>query len=185
MKLFIKNMVSERCKALLKDELEKLHITYNTVDLGVADIAGITAGQQIILNSALEHSGLGIIVDKRRILIEQLKTTIVQLVHYSDDQARSNLSVHLSEKLGYDYTYLANIFSEAEGITLEKFMIAHKIERVKELLFNGDLTLTEIANRLHYSSVSHLSRQFKKVTGITPSIFRSIEGKNRISLENV
>jgi AraC-like DNA-binding protein len=179
-------MVSERCKALVKNELEKLNIKCKAIDLGVVDIVGgITTRQHSSLNRSLEREGLGIIVNKKQILVEMLKATIINRVHYSKAKYRTNLSVYLTKRLGYDYTYLANIFSIAESTTLEKFMIAHKVERAKELLFNGDLTLTEIANRLHYSSVSHLSRQFKKVTGITPSIFRSSKGKNRIGLENV
>lgn len=179
-------MVSERCKALVRNELAKLHIPCNAVDLGVADISGvITDDQRSSLNRVLELSGLHVIVDKKQVLIEKLKTTIIQLIHYSDEEPRSNLSLYLSEKLGYDYTYLANIFSASEGITLEKFMIAHKIERVKELLIYGDLTLTEIADKLHYSSVGHLSNQFKKTTGFTPSLFKKRGSKNRITLENV
>src|SRR5690349_6643875 len=148
MKIFIKNMVSERCKTLVKNELAKLQIQCDAVDLGVAEINGaITDDQQFHLSQALKLSGLEIIIDKKRVLIERLKTTIIQLVHYTEEEPRSNLSTYLSEKLGYDYTYLANIFSAAEGTTLEKFMIAHKIERAKELLVYGDLTLTQIASK--------------------------------------
>ena len=179
-------MVSDRCKVLVRNELAQFNIKCKSIDLGVVDIAGgITAGQQSSLNVALERAGLGIIVNKKRILVEMLKATIINKVHYSKAKTRSNLSVYLSKRLGYDYTYLANIFSTTEGTTLEKFMIAHKIERVKELLVYGDLTLTQIAAKLHYCSVSHLSHQFKRSTGVTPSVFKKRINKDRISLENV
>lgn len=186
MKVFIKNMVSERCKKLVKNELMKLHLVFTSVDLGVADITGvITNDEQSSLNKQLELSGLGVIIDKKSILVEKIKTAIVQLVHYSDGELKTNFSIYLSEKLGYDYTYMANMFSATEGTTMEKFMIAHKIERVKELLRYGELTLTQIANKLHYSSVSHLSNQFKKNTGYTPSFFKKGNEKDRTNLENV
>ena len=179
-------MVSDRCKTLVKNELTKLHLVFTSVDLGVADITNaMTNDQRSNLNKALELSGLGVIVDRKSILIEKIKTAIVQLVHSSDEKLKTNFSIYLSEKLGYDYTYMANMFSATEGTTLEKFMIAHKIERVKELLLYGDITLTQIANKLHYSSVSHLSHQFKKNTGYTPSFFKKGNEKDRINLENV
>lgn len=123
--------------------------------------------------------------DKKSILIEQIKNIVINLVHYSDEQIKTNFSDHLSEKLGYNYTYLANLFSESEGCTVEHFMIAHKIEKVKELIIYDELNLTEIAFKLNYSSVSHLSNQFKKITGLTPTYYKSLKNKRRANLENL
>jgi AraC-like DNA-binding protein len=186
MKLFIKNMVCTRCKMVVQDELMKLGLKYTAVDLGQVEMMGpISTVQREQLNIALLKSGLELMDDKRSRLIEKIKNVVVQLVHYTDDQLKTNFSVFLSEKLGYDYTYLANIFSEVQGTTIEKFLISHKIERVKELLVYDELSLTEIAYKLHYSSVSHLSNQFKKITGLTPSHFKQLKNKRRKNLENV
>jgi YesN/AraC family two-component response regulator len=130
-------------------------------------------------------SGLELMDDKRTVLIEKIKNVIIDLVYHSDEPLSINFSRYLSEKLDHDYTYLANLFSEVQGITIEKFFIAHKIERVKELLVYNELNLTEIAFKMHYSSVSHLSSQFKKVTGLTPSHFKQLKNKRRTMLEDV
>ena len=186
MKLYIKNMVCIRCKMVVKSELEKLELPYNYVELGEAEICGdIPSDKQERLNIALKKQGLELMDDRKSMLIEKIKTIIIELIHYSDYPLKINLSVYLTSKLNYDYTYLANLFSEVQGITIEHFFIYHKIERVKELLVYDELNLKEIAFKLHYSSVSHLSNQFKKVTGLTPSHFKELKHKRRISLENV
>ncbi len=179
-------MVCIRCKMVVKSELEKLGLDYTVVEIGEAEIKeDISKEKWDHLNDALKKSGLELMDDKKSILIERTKNIIIELVHYSGDQLKINLSDYLSEKLNYDYTYLANLFSEVQGTTIEKFFINHKIERVKELLVYDELNLKEIAFKLHYSSVSHLSSQFKKVTGLTPSHFKQIKQKRRTPLENV
>jgi len=171
---------------VVKSELEKLGLHYTVVELGEAEIKeNISPDKKDQLNVALKKSGLELMDDKKSMLIERIKNIIIELVHYSEDQLKINLSDYLSEKLNYDYTYLANLFSEVQGTTIEKFFINHKIERVKELLVYDELNINEIAFKLHYSSVSHLSSQFKKVTGLTPSHFKQIKQKRRTPLENV
>lgn len=179
-------MVCIRCKMVVKDELAKLGLHYTFVELGEAEILEtITAEQHDLFRDALLRSGLELMDDKKSVLIQRIKNVIIELVHYSEEPLIVNFSVFLSEKLKYDYTYLANLFSEVQGTTIEKFIIAHKIERVKELLVYNELNLTEIAYRMHYSSVAHLSTQFKKVTGLTPSHFKQLKDKRRTMLENV
>jgi len=186
MKLYIKYMVSIRCKMLVKAELTKLGLHYVNVDLGVVEIMEqISNQQQVQLKKALLKSGLELMDDKKAILIEKINSVIIEMVHYSDELPRKNFSDYLSEKLNYDYTYLANIFSETKGITIEQFIIRHKIERAKELIIYDELNISEIARKLHYSSVAHLSQQFKKITGLTPSFFKSLKLKRRNTLENV
>ena len=186
MKIYIRNMVCIRCKMVVKSELEKLGLHYTVVELGEAEIKeNLSTEQRDQLNIALKKAGLELMDDKKSMLIEKIKNIIIESVHYSDEQPKVNFSDYLSEKLNHDYTYLANLFSEVEGTTIEKFLIAHKIERVKELLVYDELHLTEIAYKLHYSSVAHLSNQFKKVTGLTPSHFKQLRHKRRIMLENV
>jgi AraC-like DNA-binding protein len=179
-------MVCIRCKMVVKDELAKLGLHYTFVELGEADILEtITAEQHDLFRDALLKFGLELMDDKKSVLIQRIKNVIIELVHYSEEPLVVNFSVFLSEKLKYDYTYLANLFSEVQGTTIEKFIIAHKIERVKELLVYNELNLTEIAYQMHYSSVAHLSTQFKKVTGLTPSHFKQLKNKRRTMLENV
>lgn len=186
MRLYIKNMVCDRCKMVVKNELNNLGLHYGPVELGEVEIMEVISPEQMrILNTGLEKSGLELLDDKKSILVERIKTIIIELVHYTDDQIKVNLSDFLSEKFNHNYTYLANIFSEVKGTTIEQFYISHKIEKVKELLVYDDLNLTEIAWKLHYSSVAHLSFQFKKKTGLTPSQFKSLKNKNRIPLGNV
>jgi AraC-like DNA-binding protein len=186
MKLFIKYMVSIRCKMVVKSELDKLGLSYGVVELGEVQIIGnITPEQYVQLKAALLHSGLELMDDKKAILIEKIINVIIEMIHYEDELPKVNFSDYLSEKLNYDYTYLANLFSETKGITIEHFIILHKIERVKELIIYDELSLSEIAWKLHYSSVAHLSHQFKKITGLTPSFFRSLRHKRRSTLENV
>ena len=179
-------MVCLRCKMVVKSELEKLGLHYITVELGEADIKeDISAEQLDKLSLALKKTGLELMDDKKSILVEKIKTIIIELVHYTDEQIKTNLSDYLSEKLNYNYTYLANLFSEVKGTTVEKFYLTHKIEKVKELLVYDELNLTEIADKLHYSSVAHLSTQFKKITGLTPSHFKNLRNKRRNTLGNV
>ena len=179
-------MVCIRCKMVVKSELEKLGLHYGPVELGEAEIIeNISPEQLAILEIALKKSGLELMDDKKSILVEKIKTIIIELVHYSDEQIKVNLSDYISEKLNYDYTYLANLFSEVKGTTIEKFFLSHKIEKVKELIVYDELTLTEIAYRLHYSSVAHLSNQFKKKTGLTPSHFKNLRHQKRQALGNV
>lgn len=179
-------MVSIRCKMMVKAELYNLGLHYGVVDLGKVEIKeDITVEQHNHLQIALLKSGLELIDDKKAILIEKIKIVIVEMIHYAEELPKIKNSDYLSEKLQYDYTYLANLFSEATGTTIEHYIIAHKIERVKELLLYDELNLTEISYRLNYSSVAHLSAQFKKVTGLTPSYFKKLKHKKRITLDNV
>lgn len=179
-------MVCIRCQMVVKSELEKLGLNYAYVKIGEANILGNILPEQLEeLNLALKKSGLLLMDDKKSILVEKIKSAIIELVHYTDEQIKINLSDYLSEKLNYDYTYLANLFSEVKGITIEKFYLTHKIEKVKELIVYDELTLTEIAYKMHYSSVAHLSNQFKKITGLTPSHFKKLKTQRRSTLENV
>ena len=179
-------MVCIRCKMVVKEELTKLGLPPTVVELGEVEITEtISAGQREQIRTALLKSGLELMDDKKSILIQKIKSVIIELVHYSEEPLAINLSEYLSQKLQYDYTYLANLFSEVQGTTIEKFFIAHKIERVKELLVYNELTLTEIAFKMHYSSVAHLSTQLKKVTGLTPSHFKQLKDKRRSMLEDV
>ncbi len=155
------------------------------MELGEAEVDGITDEQYERLSAALLGSGLELIDNKRAMLIERIKGLIVEMVHYEDELPRTKNSGYISGKLHYDYTYLSNLFSEATGSTIEQFIIMHKIERVKELIIYDELNLTEIASKLNYSSVSHLSNQFKKITGLTPSFFKSLKNNRRNTLENM
>lgn len=171
---------------VVKSELEKLGLHYTAVDLGeVETLENISVEQMHLLSLALKKTGLELMDDKKAILVEKIKTIIIELVHYTDEQIKTNLSDYLSEKLNYNYTYLANLFSEVKGTTIEKFYLAHKIEKVKELLVYDELNLTEIADKLHYSSVAHLSNQFKKMTGLTPTYFKNLRDKRRSTFGNV
>ena len=186
MKLYIKYMVSIRCKMIVKAELEKLGLLYGAVELGEVEIREpLSEKQREQIKAALLKSGLELMDDKKSILIEKIKNVIVELIHYSEELPKTNFSDFLSEKLHYDYTYLANLFSEVQGTTIQQYIILHKIERVKELLVYDELNLTEIAYKLHYSSVAHLSNQFKKITGLTPTHFKELRRKRRKMLENL
>jgi YesN/AraC family two-component response regulator len=186
LRIYIKNMVCIRCKMVVKDEISKLGLHYSVVELGQAEVEeSITQEQHDQLKVALLKSGLELMDDKKSVLIEKIKSVIIELVHYTEEALTINFSDYLSQKLHHDYTYLANLFSEVQGVTIEKFIISHKIERVKELLVYDELSLTEIANLMHYSSVAHLSTQFKKVTGLTPSHFKKLKEKRRSMLEDV
>lgn len=179
-------MVSMRCKMLVKAELDKLGLHHKSIELGEAEIEeNILGAQWNELNIALKKSGIELIDNRKSILIEKIKNVIIELVHYSEARLEINFSVFLSQKLNHDYTYLANLFSETQGITIEHFHIIHKIERVKELLIYDELNVTEIAWKMDYSSVAHLSNQFKKITGLTPSSFKKIKDKKRSTLEDM
>lgn len=171
---------------MVKDELEKLGLHYTLVELGEVEIKeSISQQQRLQLGIGLKRSGLELMDDKKAIIIERIKNVIIEAIHYSDEALKINFSDHLSEKLNYDYTYLSNLFSEVESSTIEHFIIKHKIERAKELLIYDELNLTEIAYKLHYSSVAHLSNQFKKITGLTPTYFKHLKHKRLDGLENV
>jgi len=186
LKLYIKYMVSLRCKLMVKDELEKLGLHYVVLDLGMVEVMEeITPQQHEELRVNLLKSGLELLNNQKRILIEKIKNVIVEMIHYSEDLPKMNYSEYISAKLNYDYDYLSNIFSEVKGVTIQQFIIIHKIEKVKELLLYDELNLTEIAHRLHYSSVAHLSNQFKKVTGLSPSFYKQLQQKRRDNLENI
>ena len=179
-------MVSISCKTIVKSEIEKLGLHCRHVELGYAEIEeNINTEQKVQLQKALMTSGLVLIDNKKAILVDRIKTVVVEMIHYDDSLPKIKFSNYLSSKLDYDYTYLANLFSETTGITIEHYIIAHKIERVKELLEYNELNLTEISYKLSYSSVAHLSYQFKKVTGLTPSLFKHIEDKKRLTLDIV
>ena len=178
-------MVSLRCKMMVKEELKKLGLRYVVVDLGMVEIfEDITPEQRELLKTNLLKSGLELLDDKKSILIEKIKNVITEMIHYSDELPKVNYSEYLSEKLHYDYTYLSNVFSEVKGINIQHYIIINKIERVKELLLYNELNLTEISYKMQYSSVAHLSSQFKKVTGLSPSYYRLLKQK-RDNLENV
>lgn len=186
MKLHIKNMVCNRCKMVVKAELERLGIHPTIVELGEVTLqSDLTASQKASVTSVLEGLGFEIIDDKKGQLIERVKTLIISLIHEKDIDIKTNLSDFISEHVGQDYNHVSKLFSEIEGTTIEKYFIAQKIERVKELLVYGENTLSEIAYQLHYSSVAHLSNQFKKVTGLSPSYFKSLRSKKRKPLDEV
>ena len=186
MKLFIRNMVSLRCKMLVKSELDKLGIKYTVVELGEAHIVG-TLSQEVLdqLRLALKESELDLMDDKRTQLIEKIKNVVIEMVHYADELPRTNFSDYLSEKLNMDYATMSSIFSQTKGITIEHFILIHKIEKVKELLIYDELSIKEIAFKMHYSGSSHLSNQFKKVTGLTPTFFKTMKTFRRKGLEDL
>lgn len=173
-------MVCIRCQMAVKSELDKLGLHHTKVEIGETEIMEeLSAEQRDSLSSSLKKIGLELLEDKKNIMVEKMKTIIIELVHYNEDQIKTNLSDYLSEKLNHNYTYLSNLFSEIKGTTIEKYYLSNKIDRVKELLVYDELNLTEIAWKMHYSSVAHLSNQFKKMTGLTPSHFKNLKNKNR------
>jgi len=185
-KLYIKNMVSNSCKTIVKSEIKKLGLNFILVELGeveIAEIIGEKQRKQLKLN--LQKLGLELLDNKKSMIIESIKTRIIELVHYSDKRLKIKLSFYLSEKLSYDYTYLANLFSENQGITIKQFFLRHKIERVKELLIYDEISLSEIAAKMQYCSVAHLSNQFKKIVGLTPSSYKLLRLKKRKPPEDV
>lgn len=171
---------------IVKAELDKLGLHYLKVELGEADIVeDLTPLQIDALDTELRKSGIEVLESKKSILIEKIKNIIIEQVHYVEEPLPTNLSTLLSEALHHDYTYLANLFSISQGTTIEKFYISHRVERIKELLLYDELNITEIARLMHYSSVAHMSNQFKKLTGLTPSFFKHLKNPHRISLEDI
>jgi AraC-like DNA-binding protein len=179
-------MVSNRCKMAVRDVLKKLGLHYIVVDLGEVEIMEIlTAEQREQLKDALHCSGLELMDDKKAILIEKIKIIIIEKIHHTDEMIKTNFSDFLSEKLNHDYTYLSNLFSEVQGTTIEQFIILHKVERIKELILYDEMNITEIAYQMNYSSVAHLSNQFKKATGLSPSHFKQLKNKKRNPIEEI
>lgn len=186
MKIYIKNMVCNRCIMVVKNELVKLGFHPLSLTLGEVELdREVNDNEKHIINKHLQTFGFELIDDRKSRLIGQIKSLIIELVHYQNNELKSNLSDILVSKLHHDYTYLSNLFSEVEGTTIEKYFIAQKIEKVKELLVYDELSLSEIAFQLNYSSVAHLSNQFKKVTGLTPSHFKNIKTDKRKPLDKV
>jgi AraC-like DNA-binding protein len=179
-------MVSNRCKMAVKEELRKLGLHFVVVDLGEVEIMeNLSPALLEELNAGLQRSGLELMDDKRAIMIEKITRVIIEMVHHSEEIPKVNYSDYISEQLGYDYTYLSNMFSEVKGIAIQQFIILHKVERIKELLLYEELNLTEISHKMHYSSVAHLSNQFKKVTGLSPTQFKQLKNRQRVPIEEV
>lgn len=179
-------MVSQRCKIVVKEELKKMGLHFILVDLGEIEIMeDLSYEQRESLKESLRESGLELMDDKKSVLIEKIKKVIIEMVHYSGEMPNINYSDFISKKLNYDYTYLSNVFSEVKGITIQQFIISHKIERIKELIIYDELNMSEIAWKMNYSSVAHLSNQFKKNTGLTPSHFRQLKDKRRSPIEEI
>ena len=179
-------MVSNRCKLAVKEELRKLGLHFIVVDLGEVEIMeDLSPEQRAQLREDLHQIGLELMEDRKGILIERIKNAIVEMVHHSDENLKTNFSDYLNEKLHYDYTYLANLFSEVQGTTIGQFIIAHKIERIKELITYGELNISEIGWKMNYSSVAHLCNQFKKATGLTPTHFKELKDKRRSPIEEI
>jgi AraC-like DNA-binding protein len=184
--MHIKHMVSLRCKLLVQEELKKLDIAFDEVKLGEVDLSrGIKVNQKNALTKALAAIGLEVIEDRREILVESIKLLIIEMLYHDDGNTKVPLSIYLSNKLDYDYTYLANTFSESEGISIAHFCVLHKIERIKELIQYDELSLTQISYELKYSSLAALSNQFKKVTGITPSVFKASKEKELSNIDRI
>lgn len=186
MKLQIKNMVSMRCKLMLEDLVRKQELHPIYISLGELEIEEeLDAAKYHLLQEELNKIGLEIITNKRQVLIENIKNAVIDMVHYSDEIPKINFSDYLSIKLGYDYTYMANVFSETQGLTIEHFIILHKTERIKELILYGEHNMTEISFIMNYSSIGHLSSQFKKTTGYTLSEFKKMKNTKRTNIENL
>ncbi len=182
--LYIKNMVCNRCIKVVQNELDKLGLETNSITLGeVSFDSELTSVERNMVGEALIPLGFEVIDDKKSRIIEKIKNVIIDLVHYKSDEIKTNLSDVLSQELHHDYNYLSNLFSDVEGTTIEKYFIAQKIEKVKELLVYDELSLSEISFKLNYSSVAYLSNQFKKVTGLTPSHFKKIGTDRRKPLD--
>ncbi|MEJ7610490.1 MAG: AraC family transcriptional regulator [Ferruginibacter sp.] len=186
MKLYIKNMVCARCKTAVQGAFDKNNIPLGSLELGEAETEDPVSKNTLgLLRHDLALLGFELLDDKKTRIIEKIKNAIVTLVHHSEETLQTNLSAYISSRIHMDYHYLSNLFSETEGITIEKYFIAHKIEKVKELLVYDELTLSEIADRMGYSSVAYLSNQFKKITGLTPSYFKSLKEHKRKSIEEL
>lgn len=179
-------MVSSRCKVAVKEILRKLDLNFVFLELGEVEIMeSLSVEQNEALRLALNADGFELMDDKKAVLIEKIKNVIIEMVHFTDDLPTVNYSEHISNKLNHDYTYLSNMFSEVKGLTIQQFIIIHKVERIKELIIYDELNITEIAWKLNYSSVAHLSNQFKKITGLTPSHFKQLKDKSRSPIEEI
>lgn len=187
MKLYIKNMVCNRCKMVVKTELEKLGFNPISVQLGEVELLqeNISLAEVEAIQNVLSRFGFELLSNKKKQITAQIKSTIIELVHYSTSVLKINLSAYLSQKLDLEYAYLSAIFSETEHNTIEKFFIQQKIEKVKELLAYGEKSLSEIAYQLNYSSVAHLSTQFKKVSLQTPSQYKTLNNAGRKTLDQI
>jgi len=186
MKIYVKNMACESCKLVVKEALEELGLSPVKIDLGEIETKeDVTDDEKKKLNTKIKKVGLELLEKKQGVLIEKIRKVIIDYVYKSDEKPNIKFSVLLSEELNHSYTYLANFFSEVEATTIEQYMIGLKIERIKELIILEEHTLSEIAYKLHYSSVAHLSTQFKKITGLTPSHFKSLKEKRRITIQNI
>jgi len=182
----VRNMESDRCIATVKSELNKLGLRYKRVELGEIElIENISAKKILLIDNALRPTGLELMKDKNAQLVENIKVSISQLINLSEELPKPKTSEFISKKVNSDYSYLSNIFSSIQGISIEKYIIIRKVERIKELLVYGKLSLVDIAFKLHYSSVAHLSNQFKKVTGLTPSFFKILRKKKDSNSQNV
>jgi YesN/AraC family two-component response regulator len=185
-RIFIKNMVSLRCKMMVKAELEKLGVVYKSIELGeVQLVEPITKTTMQKLKVALNKSGLNLMYDEKIIMIEKIINIVIEMVHYSDELPTVNFSIFLSKKMKKGYHKMAKIFSKTKGMTIEHFIILHKVEKIKELIIYGELNLSEISYKMHYSSAAHLSRQFKQVTGSTPTFYKSLPKRERVNLEDL
>ncbi len=186
MKIYIKYMVSTRCKMAVKEELKKLGLHFIVVELGEVDIMeDISSDQREHIKMALLNLGFELMDDRKSVLIEKIKHIIIEMVHNMDEPIKIKFSNYLSEKLHHDYTYMANLFSEIQGTTIGQFIISHKIERIKELIIYDELNISEIAWKLNYSSVAHLSNQFKKVTGLSPTHFKQLKDRRRSPIDEI
>lgn len=186
MELYIKHMVSRRCIIFVKSVLQDMGIQYDFVELGrVQTDVSLTKEQFHLFEEMLNSADLELLTDKKQILVERVKNLIVEMVHDPEGMPVSIDSGYFEENLGYDYTYLSNMFSEVKGMSIKHYIILNKIERVKDLLLYDELTLSEIAYRLQYSSVGHLSNQFKKITGLSPSGFKGSGYKREMYLEDL
>jgi AraC-like DNA-binding protein len=171
---------------MVKEELKKLGIEYVAIDLGVVVLLkDISKEQHDQLKQNLLQSGLELLDNKRSILVERIKNVVVEMIHYADELPKKNFSDFISEELGYDYTYLSNLFMEVKGITIQHYIIIHRIERAKELILYDELNLSEISYKLQYSSVAHFSNQFKKITGLSPSYYKTLKEKRKSNLEDI
>lgn len=186
MHIFIKNMVCNRCKTAVQAEFEQAGIPVLSVELGEVETVNIVSAEGLIaLSDSLKKLGFEIIDNKKSQVIDQIKTEIIRIIHHSEQIQNHNLSHILTEKIPYEYNYLSNLFSETEGTTIEKYFISQRIEKVKELLLYDELSLSQIADRLGYSSVAYLSSQFKKNTGLTPTFFKSLKNNKRKNIDEI
>jgi AraC-like DNA-binding protein len=186
MKIYIKNMACESCIFVVKEALAELDISTVKIELGeIETTEDITNDEKKQLDNKIRKVGLELLEKKQGVLIEKIRKVIIDYVYKTDEKPVLKFSALLSSELNHNYTYLANFFSEVEATTIEQYIISLKIERIKELIINEEYTFSEIADKLHYSSVGHLSNQFKKITGLSPSHFKSLKEKRRIAIQNI